>query len=112
MVGKLFAEAIEHADERSVEAIRATGASSFQITIHGYLLQVLPQLTDVVFYRWEYNFRASTILGAVGAGGIGFQLVASLRVLEYREVSAIILVILAAVTLVDGLGASFRRHFS
>jgi phosphonate transport system permease protein len=82
-----------------------------QVVVHGYLLQVLPQLADVVFYRWEYNFRASTVLGAVGAGGIGFELIGSLRILEYREVSAIILVILAMVTVVDGLGARLRRHF-
>jgi phosphonate transport system permease protein len=111
MVGKLFAEALEHADERPVEAIRSTGASPLQVVIHGYLLQVLPQLADVVFYRWEYNFRASTVLGAVGAGGIGFELIGSLRILEYREVSAIILVILAMVTVVDGLGARLRRSF-
>jgi phosphonate transport system permease protein len=111
MIGKLFAEALEHTDEQPVEAIRAAGASPMQVVIHGYLLQVLPQLADVVFYRWEYNFRASTVLGAVGAGGIGFELIGSLRILEYREVSAIILVILAMVTVVDGLGARLRRHF-
>ena len=111
MVGKLFAEALEHVDEQPVEAIRASGASPAQVIVHGYLSQVVPQLADVVFYRWEYNFRASTVLGAVGAGGIGFQLIGSLRILEYREVSAIILVILGMVTLVDGLGARLRRHF-
>ena len=111
MVGKLFAESLEHVDEQPVEAIRASGASPLQIVVHGYLSQVVPQMADVVFYRWEYNFRASTVLGAVGAGGIGFQLIGSLRILEYREVSAIILVILGMVTLVDGLGARLRHHF-
>lgn len=111
MIGKLFSEAIEHADEQPVEAIRATGASPLQVVLHGYIWQVAPQMADVIFYRWEYNFRASTVLGAVGAGGIGFQLIGSLRILEYREVSAIILVILAAVTVVDSAGARMRRQF-
>jgi phosphonate transport system permease protein len=111
MIGKLFAETLEHVDERPIEAIRASGASPVQVIVHGYLSQVAPQMADLVFYRWEYNFRASTVLGAVGAGGIGFELIGALRMLEYRQVSAIILVILAMVTLVDGLGARMRRRF-
>ena len=54
----------------------------------------MPQLADTTIYRWEYNFRASTVLGAVGAGGIGFELIAALRVLEYAQVSAILICIL------------------
>lgn len=111
MIGKLFAEALEHVDERPVEAIRASGASPVQVIVHGYLSQVAPQMADLVFYRWEYNFRASTVLGAVGAGGIGFELIGALRMLDYRQVSAIIIVILVMVTLVDGLGARLRRRF-
>jgi phosphonate transport system permease protein len=82
-----------------------------QVIVHGHLSQIVPQMADVVFYRWEYNFRASTVLGAVGAGGIGFELIGALRILEYQEVSAIIFVILVMVTLVDGLGARLRRYF-
>jgi phosphonate transport system permease protein len=111
MVGKLFAEILEHVDEQPIEAIRAAGASPLQVVAHGYLSLIVPQMADVIFYRWEYNFRASTVLGAVGAGGIGFELIGSLRVMEYQEVSAIILVILGMVTLVDGLGARLRRSF-
>jgi phosphonate transport system permease protein len=109
MIGKFFAESFEHADEKPVEAITATGASRLQIIAHGYIVQVFPQWADVVIYRWEYNFRASTVLGAVGAGGIGFQLIGALRVLEYRQVSAIIFVILGLVTVVDLLGGRLRR---
>jgi phosphonate transport system permease protein len=111
MIGKLFAEALEHVDEQPIEAIRASGASPLQVIVHGHLSQIVPQMADVVFYRWEYNFRASTVLGAVGAGGIGFELIGALRILEYQEVSAIIVVILVMVTLVDGLGARLRRYF-
>jgi phosphonate transport system permease protein len=111
MVGKFFAEAIEHADPAPVEAVKATGASRAQVILHGVLPQVLPQIADVMVYRWEYNFRASTVMGMVGAGGIGFELMASLRIMQYQEVSAILLVILAMVTLVDGSGARLRKRF-
>jgi phosphonate transport system permease protein len=111
MVGKFFAEAVEHADEAQVEAVRATGAGSVQIIVHGILPQVLPRLADTALYRWEYNFRASTVMGAVGAGGIGLELMASLRIMHYQSASAILLLILVMVTLVDGLGSYLRRRF-
>lgn len=80
-----------------------------QVILHAVLPQVLPQLTDVTIYRWEYHFRASAVLGIVGAGGIGFELMAALRLLNYDEVSAILLAILACVVVVDGIGAYLRR---
>jgi phosphonate transport system permease protein len=109
MVGKFYAEAIEHVDPRPIEAARAAGASPFQVITHAVLPQVLPQLADITIYRWEYHFRASTVLGIVGAGGIGFELIAALRVIEYAQVSAILLTILACVVVVDGLGAWLRE---
>ncbi|MGV0045324.1 phosphonate ABC transporter, permease protein PhnE [Mycobacterium colombiense] len=112
MVGKFYAEAIEHVSPAPVEAARAVGARPVQVIAHGFLPQVLPQLADVSIYRWEYNFRASTVLGLVGAGGIGFQLMAALRVLEYRQVCAIMLVILGTVTVVDGISGWLRRRFA
>ena len=109
MVGKFFAESIEHVDPKPIEAARAAGATPFQVIWHAVLPQVMPQLSDTTIYRWEYNFRASTVLGAVGAGGIGFELIAALRILEYAQVSAILICILACVTVVDGLGAMLRK---
>lgn len=109
MIGKFFAESIEHVDPKPIEAARAAGATPFQVICRAVLPQVMPQLADTTIYRWEYNFRASTVLGAVGAGGIGFELIAALRVLEYAQVSAILICILACVTLVDGLGAALRN---
>ena len=109
MVGKFYAEAIEHVDPRPLEAATAAGASRFQVIWHAVLPQVLPQLADITIYRWEYHFRASAVLGIVGAGGIGFELMAALRLLKYDEVSAILLSILACVLVVDSLGASLRR---
>lgn len=109
MVAKFYAEAIEHVDPKPLEAARAAGASGFQVITHAVLPQVLPQLADITIYRWEYHFRASTVLGIVGAGGIGFELIAALRVIEYDQVSAILLTILACVIVVDALGAGLRR---
>jgi phosphonate transport system permease protein len=109
MVGKFFSESIEHVDDKPIEAARAAGATPFQVIWHAVLPQVMPQLADTTIYRWEYNFRASTVLGAVGAGGIGFELIAALRILEYAQVSAILLCILACVTIVDGIGAALRK---
>ena len=110
MVGKFYAEAVEHADPRPIEAARAAGASPLQVITHAVLPQVLPRLLDTTLYRWEYNFRASTVLGVVGAGGIGFELIAALRVLQYDQVAAIMLVILGAVTLVDAVGGALRAR--
>jgi phosphonate transport system permease protein len=111
MVGKFFAEAIEHVDEAPVEAARTAGATPLQVLFHAVLPQVLPQFADVSIYRWEYNFRASTVMGMVGAGGIGFELMGSLRIMQYQEVSAILLVILVMVTIVDGLSGFLRKKF-
>ena len=111
MVGKFFAESIEHVSNGPIEAARSTGATPMQVIFHGVLPQVLPQLADVSVYRWEYNFRASTVMGMVGAGGIGFELMASLRLMQYQQVSAILLAILGMVTIVDFFGALLRRKF-
>ncbi len=111
MVGKFFAEAIEHVDEAPVEAARAAGATPMQVLLHAVLPQVTPQFADVAIYRWEYNFRASTVMGMVGAGGIGFELMGSLRIMQYQEVAAILLVILAMVTLVDAFSGVLRKRF-
>ena len=88
MVAKFYAEAIEHVDPKPLEAASAAGASRLQVITHAVLPQVLPQLADITIYRWEYHFRASAVLGIVGAGGIGFELMAALRLIKYDEVSA------------------------
>lgn len=112
MVGKFFAEAIEHAHNAPIEASRAAGHTPLQVIFHGILPQVVPQMADVSIYRWEYNFRASTVMGMVGAGGIGFELMGALRLMEYHDLSAILIVVLFMVTLVDGLSGYLRRQFT
>jgi len=109
MVAKFYVEAIEHVDPKPLEAARAAGASRLQVISHAVLPQVLPQLADITIYRWEYHFRASTVLGIVGAGGIGFELIAALRIIKYDQVSAILITILLCVIVVDALGARLRR---
>ncbi|MDP3168724.1 MAG: phosphonate ABC transporter, permease protein PhnE [Polaromonas sp.] len=109
MVAKFYAESIEHVDPKPLEAASAAGASRLQVITHAVLPQVLPQLADITIYRWEYHFRASAVLGIVGAGGIGFELMAALRLIKYDEVSAILLAILACVLVVDSIGAALRR---
>lgn len=112
MVGKFISESVEHAAEAPIEAARAAGGTPLQVVIHGVLPQVIPQIADIAIYRWEYNFRASTVIGMVGAGGIGFELMSSLRLMQYQEVSALLLVILVMVTAVDGLGIFLRKRFN
>jgi phosphonate transport system permease protein len=111
MVGKFISESIEHVADEPVEAVRAAGATPLQVIFHGVYPQVIGQIADVTVYRWEYNFRASTVMGMVGAGGIGFELIGSLRLMRYQEVSALLLVILATVTVVDGIGIFLRKRF-
>ncbi|MEM9448067.1 MAG: phosphonate ABC transporter, permease protein PhnE [Cyanobacteria bacterium P01_E01_bin.6] len=111
MVGKFFAESIELSDQAPVEAARSVGATESQVIVHSVLPQVFPQIADVTFYRWEYNFRASMVLGAVGAGGIGLEIISALRILKYQQVSALLIVVLVMVTLVDSLSNYLRKDF-
>ncbi len=110
MVGKFYAEAIEHADPKPVEAARAAGASAGQVITHAVLPQVLPQLSDNTICRWAYHFRASAVPGIVGAGGIGFELIAALRLMQYDQVSVILPCILACVVVVDSVGSFLCRR--
>ncbi len=111
MVGKFFAESIEHVDDAPIEAVRASGGRPLQVLLHGVLPQVLPQMADVSVYRWEFNFRASMVVGIVGAGGIGMELFSRLRIFEYQQVTALLIVILGMVVLVDTLGSQLRMRF-
>ncbi|ERN41871.1 phosphonate ABC transporter, permease protein PhnE [Rubidibacter lacunae KORDI 51-2] len=111
MLGKFFAESIELCNPAPVEAARAAGSTEPQVIVHSILPQVFPQMADVTFYRWEYNFRASMVLGAVGAGGIGLEIISALRILKYQQVSALLIVVLVMVTIVDGLSNYLRKGF-
>jgi phosphonate transport system permease protein len=105
---KLLYEAIEEIDHSQVEAITATGASRWQVMAYGIVPQILPAFAGIAVFRWDINIRESTVLGLVGAGGIGLQLSASLNVLAWPQVSLILLVILAAVVISEWVSAKVR----
>ena len=106
--GKLFSEAIEAADRKQVEGIRASGGSAVHEIRFGLLPQVLPVIAGQVLYFIESNTRSATIIGIVGAGGIGLQLAEQIRVLEWQKVSFLILMILVAVAAIDWISGKLR----
>jgi len=106
--GKLFSEAIEAADQKQVEGIRASGGSALHEIRFGLMPQVLPVIAGQVLYFIESNTRSATIIGIVGAGGIGLQLAEQIRVLEWQKVSFLILMILVAVAAIDWISGKLR----
>ncbi|NUQ01366.1 MAG: phosphate/phosphonate ABC transporter permease, partial [Armatimonadetes bacterium] len=107
-LAKLTSEAIEGVDPGPVDAITATGATRLQVLRFGVLPQVLPLFLSYVLYRLETNIRAATVLGFVGAGGIGFYLQTYLRMIDYPAASTVLLVTVGMVIVVDGLSARLR----
>lgn len=107
-LSKLLAEDIKSMDRVQAEAIKASGARWSQWVNYGVQPQVMPRLIGLSIYRVDINFRESAILGLVGAGGIGLQLLSSLNVLAWPQVSLILLVILAAVVLSEWVSAKVR----
>jgi len=108
-VGKLLYEAIEETDARQIEAVEATGASGAQVLSYGIVPQIMPAFWEIAVFRWDINIRESTILGLVGAGGIGLKLQASLNVLAWSQVSVILLLILATVVFSEWVSARMRH---
>lgn len=106
--GKLFSEAIEGGDHKQVEGIRAAGGSKLHEIRFGLMPQVLPVLAGQILYYIESNTRSATIIGIVGAGGIGLQLAEQIRVLEWQKVSTLILMILIAVAVIDFISSRLR----
>jgi phosphonate transport system permease protein len=107
-LGKLFSEAIEAADQKQVEGVRASGGNALHEIRFGLLPQVLPVVAGQVLYFIESNTRSATIIGIVGAGGIGLQLAEQIRVLEWQKVSFLILMILIAVAAIDWISGKMR----
>jgi phosphonate transport system permease protein len=105
---KLLYEAIEEIDESQVEAIAATGASRWQVMVYGILPQIMPAFAGISVFRWDINLRESTVLGLVGAGGIGLQLQGSLNTLAWPQVSLILILILLAVVVSEWVSAKVR----
>jgi phosphonate transport system permease protein len=108
-LGKLFAEVMEAIDMKPVEGVTATGASWFARIRFGVLPQVLSNLTSYTLLRFEINVRGATVIGIVGAGGIGQELIVAIRKFYYADVSAILLMLLVCVMLLDA-GSEWLRH--
>lgn len=108
-IGKLLYEAIEETDATQIEAIQATGASGAQVLSYGIVPQIMPAFWGITVFRWDINIRESTILGLVGAGGIGLKLQASLNTLAWSQVTVILLLILATVIVSEWVSARMRH---
>lgn len=106
--GKLYSEAIEAADRKPVEGVSSVGGGKAHEIRFGLLPQVLPVIASQVLYYIESNTRSSTIIGIVGAGGIGLYLAETIRTLEWQQVSFLILLVLAAVSAIDFLSGKLR----
>lgn len=110
VLAKLFSEAVEAIDARPVEGVRATGAGRLQEIVWGVLPQVAPLWTSYALYRFESNARAATVLGLIGAGGIGQLLFQSLNSFDYATSAACVMIIIIAVTLIDLLSQAMRNR--
>lgn len=107
-LSKLYSEAIENIDRKQVEGVRATGAGPFAVIRYGYLPQVLPVFISQSLYFWESNTRSATILGIVGAGGIGMILIERFRAQLYDQVFFVVLNVLVLIFVIDWLSKRIR----
>ncbi len=110
VLAKLFSEAVESIDKGPVEGVRATGAAPLHEIVWGVIPQVAPLWTSFALYRFESNSRSATVLGLIGAGGIGQVLFDRMNGFQYREVSAIVIIVIIAVTLIDMLSQAMRKR--
>ncbi len=110
MLGKFFADSIEEIDQGPIEALQATGARPLQVIAFGVLPQVITAWIAVVLYRFEVNLRSATVLGMVGAGGLGFELVSSLKLFKYQQTATCIIVITLMVIAADLVSSQLRRR--
>ena len=109
VLAKLFAEAVEAIDPRPVEGVRATGANALEEILYGVIPQVLPLWISYSLYRFESNVRSASVLGIVGAGGIGVILHEVIRGFDYAETAAVLIIIIISVTLLDLASARIRQ---
>jgi phosphonate transport system permease protein len=108
-LAKLFSEAVEAIDPQPVEGIRSTGASAIHEIVYGVIPQVMPLWISFTLYRFEANVRSATVVGMVGAGGIGVVLWEIIRGFRYAETAAVIIIIIVTVSLIDLLSARIRK---
>ena len=109
-LGKIFSDVIEGIDAGPMEAIRASGGNSLQVFLYAVVPQVLPEFMSNTLYRFEINLRSATILGLVGAGGIGLPLTQRLQFRRWDEVSMLLIVIVVFIIVVDAVSSRIRRN--
>ena len=109
VLAKLFAEAVEAIDPQPVEGIRSTGASALHEIVYGVLPQVMPLWISYALYRFESNVRSASVVGMVGAGGIGVVLWEIIRGFQYAETCAVMLIIVMSVSAIDVVSARIRK---
>jgi phosphonate transport system permease protein len=110
-LAKLFSEAVEAIDPRPVEGIRATGAHKLVEIVYGVLPQVMPLWLSFTLYRFESNVRSASVVGMVGAGGIGVVLFEVIRGFQYAQTCAVLLILVVSVSLIDLLSARLRQRY-
>ena len=109
ILAKLFSKAVEAIDPQPVDGIRSTGASSLHEIIYGVIPQVMPLWVSFALYRFESNVRSATVVGMVGAGGIGVILWEIIRGFQYAETCAIMIIVVITVSLIDLVSARIRK---
>jgi len=109
MLGRLFAEVIEDMDMGPVEALTTTGAGRMQVFSHAVIPSVLPSLLGIALYRLDENIRGSLVLGFVGAGGLGFELLTAMNLFQYRTVSLLLLTFVLVMS-AERFSAALRKR--
>ena len=108
VLGKLYSESLEALDSRPLEALRATGAGTLKVFLFGMVPLALPQLLSYTLYRWEVNIRTAAVLGVVGAGGLGQDILVAMGLLQYRDLATLLIATLIIVIAVDFLSTFLR----
>ncbi len=109
-LGKLYSEAIESIEHGPIEAIRATGANELQVVVYAVVPQVVPQFIAFTLSRWDINVRMATVIGLVGGGGIGYQLIQYMNLLQWRQAATAIWLIAGVVMIMDYASAVIRER--
>jgi len=112
MLGRLFPETIEQMDMAPIHALELTGARRIQVFSHGIIPSILPSLLGICLYRLDENIRSSLVLGFVGAGGIGFQILTAMNLFQYQDVSLLLIIIFVIVLSAERVSAALRERLA
>ncbi len=111
-LGRYFSEAIETVDPEIIKAIISTGASKTQVVVRGIFPEIKPLVLSYYLYYLEHNFRSATVLGLVGAGGIGMELITSIRLFKYHQLLTILIAMTITITVLDRISAFIRKKIT